>query len=303
MLAKLKKKKRFLPLFILMVPGLTYLIINNYMPMAGMVVAFKDVNYAKGIFKSDWIGLRNFEYLFKTKDALLITRNTILYNLVFIVLGTSISIMTAIFICDVRNRTVARTAQTILIFPALISWVVIACLTYGALSSNGIVNRLLKEAGKPTVSWYMTTTGWPYILTGVHLWKSVGFQCIIFISNITGISQDYFEAARVDGASKWKQIRYITIPLLKPTIIMVVTLALGRIFYSDFGLFYQVPRDSGSILTVTNTIDTYVFRGLMKLGDVGMSSAACAYQSMVGFIIVLSSNMLLRKISPENALF
>ena len=303
MKAILRKKKRYLPLFLLMIPGLAYLIINNYMPMAGMVVAFKDVNYAKGIFRSDWIGLQNFEYLFKTKDALIITRNTILYNLVFIVLGTSISIVTAIFICDIRQRGIARLAQTILIFPALISWVVIACLAYGFLSNNGVINRMLAAMGKETKSWYMYPEGWPPILTAVHLWKSVGFQSIIFISNIMGISQDYFEAARVDGASKWKQIWYITIPLLKPTIIMVVTLALGRIFYSDFGLFYQVPRDSGGILTATNTIDTYVFRGLLKLGDVGMSSAACTYQSLVGFIVVLSSNLILRKVSPENALF
>ena len=303
MIARIKKKKRFLPLFLLMVQGLVYLIINNYMPMAGMVVAFKDVNYAKGIFRSDWIGLQNFEYLFKTKDALIITRNTILYNLAFIVLGTSISIITAIFICDIRQRAIARTAQTILIFPALISWVVIACLTYGFLSNNGIANRMLTSWGRDTISWYMFPKGWPFILTIVHIWKSVGFQSIIFISNIMGISQDYFEAARVDGASKWKQIWYITIPLLKPTIIMVVTLALGRIFYSDFGLFYQVPRDSGGILTATNTIDTYVFRGLLKLGDIGMSSAACTYQSLVGFIVVLTSNLILRKVSPENALF
>ena len=300
----LKLMKKYTPLYIMAIPGLVYFLFNNYIPMAGLLIAFKNISFAKGIFKSDWCGLNNFKFLFMTKDALVITRNTVLYNLAFIVIGTSFSVMVAILICGMRNRKFARFSQSVVILPSLISMVVVAVLTYSLLStSSGMVNKFRLSIGLDKKSWYSTPSAWPFIIVLIHLWKSGGFQCILFIAAIVGINTEYFDAARIDGASKWQQIKYITLPLIKPTIIMVVVLALGKIFYSDFGLFYQVTRDSGQLYSVTNTIDTYVFRGLMKLGDIGMSSAAGFYQSIVGFILVLSTNLALRKFSPENALF
>lgn len=299
-----KRLKRYFPLYLMMIPGFAYLIINNYVPMAGLVIAFKNVNFTKGIWASDWVGFKNFEFLFTTKDAWIITRNTVLYNLAFIVIGTSFAILVAILICDMRNKKFTKLAQNIIILPSLISMVVAAVLAYAVLSTeSGVLNKLLESMNMDGVNWYSTPGAWPVIILIVYLWKNAGFQCILFIASIIGISSDYFEAARIDGASKWQQIRYITLPLIRPTIIMVVILALGKIFYSDFGLFYQVTRDSGAIYATTNTIDTYVFRGLTKLGNIGMSSAAGFYQSIVGFVLVLFSNLAIRKYNKESALF
>lgn len=300
----LRLMKRYAPLYIMLIPGFLYLLINNYIPLAGLVIAFKNVNFTKGIWASDWCGFKNFKFLFATKDAWVITRNTILYNLAFIVIGTSFAILIAILICDMRSKKFTKFAQSIVILPSLISMVVVAVLTYAILSTNsGVLNKILNVFGIDSINWYSTPGAWPFILLIVYLWKNAGFQCILFIASIIGISSDYFEAAKIDGASKWKQIRYITLPLIKPTIIMVVILALGKIFYSDFGLFYQVTRDSGALFSTTNTIDTYVFRGLTQLGDIGMSSAAGFYQSIVGFALVLISNLIIRKTSKESALF
>lgn len=300
----LKLMKRYTPLYIMLIPGFVYLVINNYIPLAGLVIAFKNINFTKGIWASDWCGLKNFRFLFATKDAWVITRNTILYNLAFIVIGTGFAILIAVLICDMRNKKFTRITQSIVILPSLISMVVVAVLAYAVLStSSGVLNKFLNLFGVEKINWYSTPGAWPFILLVVYLWKNAGFQCILFIASIIGISTDYFEAAKIDGASKWKQIRYITLPLIKPTIIMVVILALGKIFYSDFGLFYQVTRDSGALYSTTNTIDTYVFRGLTQLGDIGMSSAAGFYQSSVGFVLVLVSNLIIRKTSRESALF
>lgn len=299
-----KRAKQYFSLYLMMIPGFLYLIINNYIPLMGLLIAFKNVNFTKGIWASDWCGFKNFKFLFATSDAWVITRNTILYNLAFIVLGTSFAILIAIFICDMRNHKFTKLAQNVVILPSLISMVVVAVLAYAFLSTNsGVLNKFLNLFGIENINWYSTPKVWPVILVLVYLWKNAGFQCVLFIASIMGISSDYFEASRIDGASKWEQIRYITLPLIKPTIIMVVILALGKIFYSDFGLFYQVTRDSGALYSTTNTIDTYVFRGLMQLGDIGMSSAAGFYQSIVGFALVLVSNLIIRRFSKENALF
>lgn len=301
---KKPKLRKYLPLYLMMVPGFIYLTINNYIPLAGLVVAFKNVNFSKGIWASDWCGLKNFKFLFMTDDAWIITRNTVLYNLAFIVIGTGFAIMLAILLCDMRNKIFTKICQNVVILPSLISMVVVAVLAYAILSTNsGVLNKFLESLGADGVNWYSTPNAWPFIIIIVYLWKNAGFQCILFIAAIIGISPDYFEAARMDGATKWQQIRYVTLPLIKPTIIMVVVLALGKVFYSDFGLFYQVTRDSGALYSTTNTIDTYVFRGLLSLGDVGMSSAAGFYQSLVGFILVLVSNFVIRKLNRESALF
>ncbi|NTV90027.1 MAG: sugar ABC transporter permease [Clostridiales bacterium] len=287
------------------VPGFAYLIINNYLPMFGIIIAFKDLNFKKGIFGSDWVGFENFKYLFATSDAFIITRNTILYNLAFIILGLIFSIAFAILLNEVRSGFFSRLYQSLIILPSLISIIIVSYLVYALLSDgSGMMNKaVLPALGLEPVHWYAEAKYWPFILTFVNMWKNIGFSCIIYYASIVGISTEFYEAARLDGATKWQQIRNITLPLLQPVIIMLLILSVGKIFYSDFGLFYQVTMNSGSLYDTTNTIDTYVFRGLMQLGDIPMSSAAGVYQSIVGFILVLASNFIVRKVSREDALF
>ena len=297
--------KRWLPLYLMMAPGLIYIFINNYIPMFGTIIAFKHINYQKCILGSDWVGLKNFKFLFATNDAWVITRNTLLYNLAFIVINTVVGIILAIFICDVVSKKLKKLYQSAVLLPYLMSIVIISYIVFAFLSTeNGMVNNsLLIPFGKNPISWYAEPKYWPLILTLVNVWKGVGYGCLIYISAINGIPKDYYEAANLDGAGKWKQIRCITLPSLVPSVITLTLLSIGRIFYSDFGLFYQVPLDSGTLYSTTNVIDTYVYRALIKLGNVGMSSAACLYQSVVGFVLVLTANLIVRKVSKENALF
>ncbi|WP_456288140.1 ABC transporter permease subunit [Paenibacillus sp. AK002] len=301
----LKRFRKYTPLYLLMLPGIAYLIINNYAPMFGMFIAFKNINFSAGIFESDWIGFKNFEYLFKTTDAFIITRNTILYNAAFIVIGTVLSIAVAILLNEIRVKVLSRFYQSVIVLPHLISFVVVGYLVYAALSlETGFMNKtILPLFGIESISWYTEPKYWPVILTVVQLWKSVGFSCIIFLASIISIDPEYYEAARLDGASKWRQIQSITIPLITPVIVMLTLLSIGRMFYSDFGLFYQVPMNSGMLNDTTNVIDTYVYRSLMIMGDIGMASAAGVYQSFVGFVLVLSANYIVRKFNRENALF
>ncbi|MEW9052269.1 MAG: ABC transporter permease subunit [Neobacillus sp.] len=299
------KMKRYLPLFIMMAPGLIYLLINNYLPMFGLIIAFKDIDYAKGIFASDWIGFKNFEYLFSTRDAYVITRNTILYNGGFIILNTILAIGVAIMLNEIKNKLAKGFYQSVILLPFLISMVIVSYLGFAFLSEDvGYLNkRILPLLGIEEISWYTEAKYWPYILTFINMWKGVGFLCVIYLAAIIGINQEYYEAAKLDGANKWQQIIHITIPSIMPVIVMMTLLAIGRIFYSDFGLFYQVPMNSGALYDTTNVIDTYVYRGLMQLGDIGMSAAAGLYQSIVGFVLVLLSNYLVSRKSKDNALF
>ena len=301
----IKKAKRYLPLYLMFLPGGLYLLINNYIPMAGIVVAFKQYNVRDGLFGSSWIGLKNFKFLFATPDAFIITRNTILYNLVFIVLNTVLGIIFAMFICDAINKKLKKMYQSAILFPYLMSAVILGYIVFAYCSqSNGILNNtILPALGIDPVSWYSDARVWPVILIFVNTWKGVGYGCLIYISAINGIDPSLYEAASLDGATKWQQIKAITLPSLVPTIITLTLMSIGRIFYSDFGLFYQVPRNSGAVYATTNVIDTYVYRGLMEQSNIGMSAAAGFYQSIIGFVLVIVANWVVRKISEENALF
>lgn len=303
--SKAERIRRWLPLYLMMLPGALYLIVNNYLPMAGLVIAFKQVDFKKGIFASDWAGLKNFEFLFASDDAALITRNTLLYNLVFIVLNTVLGILLAIFICDVASKKLKKIYQSAILFPFLMSMVIVGYIVYAFFSmQSGIVNKtILPALGMDPIFWYNEPKYWPAILIFVNAWKGVGYGCLIYISSINGIDPTYYEAAELDGAGKFKQIWHITLPCILPSVITLTLLNIGRIFYSDFGLFYQVPRNSGMLFSTTNVIDTYVYRGLMQQNNIGMSSAAGFYQSIVGFALVLISNLVVRRVSRENALF
>ena len=300
-----KQIKKYIPVYVMMLPALVYLFINNYLPMIGTVLAFKEYSVKGGIFGSKFVGLNNFKYLFQTKDAWIITRNTLLYNIAFIILGTIFSIFIAILMSEVRGRRAKKLYQTVTLYPDLISIVVAAYLVNSFLSTDtGFINTtILKPLGIEPVSWYSEAKYWPVILVIVYIWKNFGYHTLLYLSTLLGIDKGYYEAAALDGANLWQQIIHITLPHLKPTVITLTLLSIGRIFYSDFGLFYQVPMNSGALIDITNTIDTYVYRGLMQLGDIGMSSAAGLYQSVVGFILVFTANLVVKKFSADDALF
>lgn len=302
---RIHKLKKYLPLYCMLLPGIIYLIINNYLPISGLLVAFKQFNYKKGILHSPFVGLDNFKFLFMTKDAWIITRNTVLYNLVFIVLGTVLAIAVAIFLNDLVGKRKKRVYQTVILLPYLISMVIVSYLVFALLNTgNGYINKaILESLGSDPVSWYNTPKYWPFILTIVYLWKTLGYKCILYYSSIVGISSEYYEAASLDGASRWQKVIRITLPELKPLICTLTLLSISKIFYSDFGLFYQVTRNQGAIIDVTNTIDTYVYRGLMESHNMGMASAASFYQAIVGFLLVVAANFITKKFDPDSALY
>lgn len=291
-----------IPLYLMMLPGLIYLVANNYLPMFGIIIAFKKVNFSVGLLKSPWCGFENFEYLFKTKDAFIMIRNTVLYNLVWISLGLVIAVFIAICMAEISSRKAAKVIQPVICFPSMVSAVILSFIAYAFLSTTyGYLNTTVFQ--NDPVNWYATAKYWPFILTIIHFWQNAGQSSIIYMASIGGIDKSLYESARLDGASKLKQIQYITLPMLRPMIILMLLMSIGRIFNSDFGLFYQVPLGSGLLSSTTQTIDTYVYRALLKLNNVSMSSAASVFQAIIGFILVLASNLLVRKVDPENSLF
>ena len=303
-----KKKnalKEYWPLYLMMLPALLYLLINNYIPMAGMVIAFKKLNFAKGIWASPWAGLKNFKFLFASKDAWIITRNTLLYNVAFILVNMVIGIAIAILITEVRNTKLKKIYQSAILLPFLMSMVILSYIVYALLSAeNGLVNNsILPLFHIDPIQWYQKPKYWPAVLIIANCWKGVGYGCLIYIASLIGIDPSFYEAARLDGASKWQEITKITLPSLVPTIITLLLLSIGRIFYSDFGLFYQVPMNSGVLFPTTNVIDTYVYRALIEQGNISMSSAAGVYQSLVGFCVVMLSNWIVRRVDKDQALF
>lgn len=290
-------------------PGIIWFLIFAYLPMFGVVIAFKDFRFSPdgffaSVVNSKWVGFDNFKFLFSTNDAFVITRNTILYNLVFIVLGLIFSVAIAIVVNEISSKKLAKVYQTGMLFPHFLSWVVVSYFIYTFLSADqGMLNNLLQWFGVKRISWYNEQKYWPFILVITSMWKGIGYGSIVYLAAIVGIDRNYYEAAMIDGATKWLQIRHVTIPMIKPLIIILTILNIGKIFNSDFGLFYQLPMDSGPLYPVTNVIDTYVYRGLMTMGEVGMSAAAGLYQSVVGFILILVTNYIVKKIDEENALF
>lgn len=267
-------------------------------------MAFQDLDFRKGIFTSPFVGLKNFEFLFSTTDAWIITRNTILYNVAFIVLKTFLSILIALIFNELVNKTLAKVLQTIFIMPHFLSMVVVAMIALAFLEPyNGFVNGVLESLGYDKVFWYNVKDPWPFLLVFIYLWKNVGYSSILHTATISGISAEYYEAAALDGASKWQQAIYITVPHLKIIVAIGLISSVGGIFNADFGLFYNVPQDSGALYSVTDVLDTYIYRGLMNFGNIGMSTAASFYQSVVGLILVITANKIISKLSPESAMF
>ena len=301
----MKKLKKYWPFYFLALPGLIYFFINNYIPMGGLILAFEKYTVSGGIFGSKKIGFQNFKFLFSNADAWIMTRNTLLYNIVFIVLGLVIPILTAYFLHELKSNMSRKFYQTVILFPSLLSIIIVSYLANALLAGDTgfINNHILLPLGLEPVSFYSEKKWWPFILVFVHFWQMTGTSCILYLANMSAIDPSLYEAASMDGATRWQSFFNITIPCLVPTIITLTILAVGKIFNSDFGLFYQVPMNSGAIIDVTQTIDTYVYRGLMNTANLGMSAAACFYQSVVGFCLVMITNSMVRRISSENAMF
>ena len=302
-----KKKKISVnwALYLMLVPGFLYMLFNNYIPMTFTVIAFKKFNFQKGIWGSEFNGLENFKSLFSTRDSWIILRNTIGYNLVFIVVSLLIGLTLAILLDELASRRGKRLYQMSYLIPYMISITVVSYIVYAFLSTEtGFINNgILKILGNDKISWYSQPKYWPFILVTVNQWKWLGYNTIIYYSSVISIDSGYYEAATIDGAARFQRIWYITIPLIRSTIITMTLLQLGSIFRTDFGLFYQVPMDSSALMNVTNTIDTYVYRGIKSVGTLGMSSAAGLYQSVVGFVLILVMNGIVRRIDKESAIF
>lgn len=300
-----KQLKKYWPFYVMAMPACVYFIINNYIPMGGLILAFEKYTIKGGIFGSEKVGLDNFKFLFKSADAWIMTRNTILYNLAFIIFGTIMAILVAYFLHEMKNGLSRKIYQTLILLPSLLSIIIVSYLVNALLAGDtGFINmHILQPLGLEPISFYSEQKWWPFILVFVHLWQMTGTSCILYLANMSAIDPGLYEAASLDGANRRKSFLHITLPCLVPTIITLTILSVGKIFNSDFGLFYQVPMNSGALVDVTQTIDTYVYRGLLNTANMGMSAAACFYQSVVGFALVMLTNALIRRISNENAMF
>ncbi len=296
-------KNRFL--YLLVLPGLIYFLLFSYLPMAGIVIAFKEYRMDLGIFGSPFNGLNNFKFLsVDTISVLRVVFNTLFLNVLFIGIGTALAITTAVLINEIRLVWFKKISQSLVILPNFISWVIVAVFAYNFLNTDfGIVNNWLKSLGLEGISWYNQAGYWPAILVLLYSWKSVGFNSIIYLAAITGIDQEQYESAALDGANKFRQIWHITIPGISKTIIILLLLAIGRIFYGDFGMIYGLVGDNSLLFPTTDVIDTYVFRALRTLNDVGMSSAIGLLQSVIGFLFVYTANAVVRKYDKDAALF
>ncbi|WP_460293196.1 ABC transporter permease [Clostridium tertium] len=302
---KLKENGEFL---LLTLPGTLWFLIFAYLPMIGIIIAFKNWRISGGfiesLIKSEWVGFDNFKFLFNSSDAWLITRNTVLYNIVFIILGIVLPVTLAILLKELLNKRLSKFYQSSMFLPYFLSWVVVSYCLFAFLSpEKGYVNGIITALGGEKISWYTESKYWIVIIIFMSQWKAVGYGTVVYLASICGIDKSYYEASMIDGASKWQQIKYITIPSLKPVLIIMFITAVGGMFRADFGLFYQLPKNSGALYPVTNVIDTYVYRGLTNLGNIGMSSAAALYQSFVGLILILVTNGIVRKVDNENAFF
>lgn len=291
-------------LLLLSLPGGIWFLIFAYLPMFGILIAFQEYrpekNFLLSVLNSKFVGFKNFEFLFKSGDMWIIFRNTIGYNLLFIILGIVLPITVAMLLNELRNHGAVKVYQSMMFLPYFLSWVVVSYCLYAFLDpSKGLVNNIL---GK-NISWYTEKDYWPFIIIFMSQWKGVGYNTVVYLASICGIDQTFYEAAMLDGATKWQQVKYITVPLLRPVITILFIMSVGGIIRSDFGLFYQLPRNSGRLYPVTNVLDTYIYRALIQSSEIGMSSAAAFFQSVVGFALIMIANKVAAKIDNENTLF
>ncbi len=293
-----------LSFWIMCAPCIIWTLIFCYGPMVGIVLAFKDFNYAKGMFGSDWVGLRNFKFLIESQDMAVVFRNTILYNVVFIILGLVVNLCVAILLDQVRSKLVLKTTQTMMFLPYFISWVVVSYMTTTILDyDNGALNRILMALGLEKTQWYMNPKPWPILLWVVNTWKGLGYGCLVYYGAIINIDSSIYEAAKIDGCNEWKRITKIVLPMLRPTIVIMLVLSVGGILSADFGLFYYIPDDQGLLRSTTDVIDTYLFRAMMFTGDMSTGAAIGLFRSAVTFILVIGANWCAKKLDPSYRVF
>ena len=290
--------------WLMILPAAIVVILMCYIPMGGIVLAFKEYNYHDGIFGSPWVWFKNFTYFFQSGKAFSVTRNTILYNLAFLLVNTVLQITCAILLSELTGKWFKRITQSVMFFPYFISWVVVGAFVYNMFNFEfGAVNTFLKSIGLEPIDVYSNKGMWPFILIGVSAFKNVGYGTVMYLASISNIDSSLYEAADLDGATMWQKIRYITLPGIRPTIIILFSLAIGTIMKGDFQMFWQVTGNNPMVLEVTNVIDTYVTRSLLQLQEFGMTSAAGLYQSVFSFLLVLLANKLVKKADPDYALF
>lgn len=293
-------------LYLMALPAMAFLFCFAYLPMGGLVIAFKKFNFRKGIWGSDWVDpwYKNFEILFKNGSALTAMRNTVCLNLLFIAVGTIFALALALAFNEVSGKVFKKITQSVTFLPYFISTVVVGIFVSGLLNyDNGVINRVITSLGGEKISFYMEAKWWPLILLLVNVWKGAGYNAVVYLATISGIDSSFYEAAEIDGATKWEQVKYISLPLLKPTVIIMTLLAVGKIMNADFGLFYNITGDMPTLYSTTDVLDTYIYRSLRQLGDIGISSATGFFQSVVGFILVMVSNWVARKYEEDAALF
>jgi len=296
------------PLLSMSLPGAIYMIIFSYVPMTAIVLAFQRHRATGTFFQSvrtnEWVGFDNFGMLFRMGDAQLIIRNTVLYNVAFILLGIVVPLLFALALYEIHSRFLSKLFQSVLFVPFFLSMMVVTNIVFAFLNpNNGMINAMLNRWGFDTINFYIEPVWWPFILPLVSVWRGLGYNMIIFLAAMCGFDKSYYEASMIDGATKWQQITKITLPLLRPILVILLILSVGGIMRADFGLFYQVPRGSGLLFPVTQVIDTYIYRGMRNMGDFSVTAAVAFIQSVVGLILVVGTNLVVRKIDRESAMF
>lgn len=299
-----KQIRKHWMLLLMLLPALAYVILFSYVPMTGIILAFKKYNYNGGIYGSPWNGFSNFKALMISGKLGMVTRNTLFYNIAFIFLGVIFEMGSAILLNELLSKVFKKVAQSFMFLPYFISWVVAGAIMYNIFNyERGVFNHILTSLGGTPFDLYSNPKAWPFVLIFLKVWKQTGYGSVVYLAAITGLDQEMFEAASIDGASAWQKIRYLTIPSLIPTMMILVLMAIGNIFRGDFGLFYQTVKSSALLQPMTDVIDTYVFRLLIDNGDVGVSAAAGLYQSILCFITITICNRLVKRANPDYALY
>lgn len=296
-------------LSLLALPTVVWFALFSFLPMFGLIIAFKNVKISNGskgflynLFTSEWAGFENFEFMFKSSDLYKIVRNTLGYNILFLVINIVFPVILAILINQLYSKRAAKVYQTAMFLPYFMSWLVVSYFVTAFLDNDkGLVNHMLINMGAEPIQWYQRKEVWPYLLIFLNTWKNMGYSMVVYLATITGIDSTYYEAAIIDGATKWQQAKYITIPIMRTIIIIMFIMNVGKIFYSDFGLFYQVPKGSSSLFDVTIVVDVYLYNALTT-GTVGMASAIAFLQSILGCLTILAANGIVRKIDPDSAM-
>jgi putative aldouronate transport system permease protein len=291
-------------LYLMFAPVALYFIVFAYVPMAGLIVAFKEYNYRGGIFGSPWNGFANFRYFIESGKLLQVTTNTLVYNVIFLAAYTFFSVLVAVFVSEMSGKAFKKTAQTLLLLPYFVSWVTVSAFVYNIFNYEyGLVNSLLKAGGGQPIDIYGNAKAWYFILPFFYVWKWVGWGSVLYLASISGIDPECYEAATIDGATLFQRIRHVTLPLLRPAIVILLLLGIGRIMRGEFDMFYQLIGNNGTLMDATDIIDTLVFRAVIVSQDFGMASAAGLYQSILCFAIIMAVNGAVRRYDKDQALF